>query len=83
MKYTLVYSKHALRDIKKLDYSVKKRLKEILERFSKNPLFYAEKLTNPKIGNYRFRLGTYRIIVDISDGQITILRVGHRREIYR
>lgn len=34
---------------------------------------------------YRLRVGDYRIIYEISDGQLVILvvGVGHRREIYR
>jgi mRNA interferase RelE/StbE len=34
---------------------------------------------------YRFRMGDYRVIYDISDGQLFILvvGVGHRREVYQ
>ncbi|MEK7448577.1 MAG: type II toxin-antitoxin system RelE/ParE family toxin [Planctomycetota bacterium] len=37
------------------------------------------------VGSYRIRIGDYRIIYDINDThrQITILAIGHRREIYR
>jgi mRNA interferase RelE/StbE len=35
------------------------------------------------LGTYRFRIGDYRIIFDIEDEEIVILRVGHRKEIYR
>ncbi len=36
-------------------------------------------------GLWRIRQGDYRIIYSIDDGQktVTILRIGHRREIYR
>ena len=36
-------------------------------------------------GLWRVRQGDYRIVYSIDDGQkmITILRIGHRREIYR
>lgn len=36
-------------------------------------------------GLWRIRQGDYRIVYNIDDGQkiITILRIGHRREIYR
>ncbi|WP_236690203.1 type II toxin-antitoxin system RelE family toxin [Corynebacterium mustelae] len=36
-------------------------------------------------GEYRIRVGSYRIIYDIQDQEliILVLRVGHRREIYR
>jgi len=36
-------------------------------------------------GLWRIRQGDYRIVYSIDDGQkiVTILRIGHRREIYR
>ncbi len=43
----------------------------------------AEKLTDFAFGTYKFRIGDYRIIFDIEDKDIVILRVGHRREIYK
>ena len=38
-----------------------------------------------KAGLWRIRQGDYRIVYHIDDGQktVTILRIGHRREIYR
>jgi mRNA interferase RelE/StbE len=48
-----------------------------------DPLAYARKLTNPKIGTYRFRVGDHRIIFDLVGGDLVILRIGHRKEIYR
>lgn len=85
MNYKLLYTKHALRDIKRLDEVVQRRLKSSLERFGENPLQFAEKLTDPIMGGYRFRMGSYRIIVDIDTQNkvVFVLRIGHRREIYR
>ena len=36
-------------------------------------------------GLWRIRQGDYRIVYSIDDGQktVTVLRIGHRREIYR
>jgi len=36
-------------------------------------------------GLWRIRQGDYRIVYDISDSEktVTVLRIGHRREIYR
>ena len=33
--------------------------------------------------SYRFRIGDYRVICDIEGDEIVILRIGHRRDIYR
>lgn len=40
-------------------------------------------MVDPRLGTYRFRIGDYRIIFDIEGEEIVILRIGHRREIYR
>lgn len=80
--YQLIYTKRAVKDIKKLDRIAQKRLKKSLERFAKDPLYFGEKLVRKDLGEYRFRVGDYRIIYDIDKYSIIILRVGHRREIY-
>lgn len=83
MKYTLVYTHRAVKDIDKLDKFIKERIGKALLRFSESPLYFCEKLTSHDIGSYRFRVGDYRIIFDIVEKEIVILRVGHRKEIYR
>ncbi len=83
MAYSLLYTKTAARDIQKLDNVSKKRLKKKLEQYAKTPLTYTKKLTDSKIGSYRWRIGNYRVIFDLDGQNIVILRVGHRREIYR
>ena len=83
MRYTLVYTRRAEKDIKKLDLSTKSRIEKSLLKLQDNPVLYSEKLTDPKIGTYRFRIGDYRVIFDIEVNDIVILRVGHRKEIYK
>ena len=82
-QYRLVYTKRALKDIKKLDSIAQIRLKKALEKFAVNPLQYSTKLIVNKLGEYRFRAGNLRIIFDLNKKEIAILRVGHRREIYQ
>ncbi len=82
-KYKLLYTKTASRDISKLDSVAKKKIKKKLEFYSQKPLFYAKKLVNSSLGSYRWRIGNYRIVFDLDRNKILILRVGHRKEIYR
>ena len=58
-------------------------LQSSIERFCEDPLWYAEKLIHSALGSYRFRIGDYRVVFDLEGDQIIVLRVGHRREIYR
>jgi mRNA interferase RelE/StbE len=83
MKYELVYTRRAIKDIQKLDSETKERIGKTLLRYKDGPLIYAEKLTNSQLGSYRFRIGDYRVICDIEGNEIVVLRVGHRREIYK
>lgn len=83
MAYKLLYTKSAFRDIQKLDSVAKKKIKKKIEIYSKTPFSFAKKLVSPLIGNYRWRIGNYRAVFDIDKDKIIILRVGHRREIYK
>jgi mRNA interferase RelE/StbE len=83
VKYRLVYTRRAERDIKQLDLNIKERIGRALLRYSEEPLKYAEKLSDPILGEYRFRIGDYRVIFDLEGNEIVVLRVGHRREIYK
>jgi mRNA interferase RelE/StbE len=81
--YNLVYTKTVSKEIQKLDTVAKRRLKIKLELLATNPLHYSKKLIHSDLGTYRYRVGDYRVIFDLQDSQIIILRVGHRREIYK
>ena len=83
MKYKLVYAYRAAKDIKRLDKPTKSRIGKALTRYKEDPFKYAERLSDSTLGTYRFRVGDYRIIFDIDDTNIVILRVGHRKEIYK
>jgi mRNA interferase RelE/StbE len=83
VKHKFVFTQRAERDIKKLDDITKKRIGKTLLRFIDNPLDYAESLTDSNLGTYRFRIGDYRVVFDIEDKDIVVLRVGHRRELYK
>ena len=54
-----------------------------MEKLAENPYSDVEKLTSPELGTFRYRIGNYRVIFDIEENDIVVLRVGHRREIYR
>ena len=83
MKYRLVYTNRAVKDIRRLDERTRERIGKSLEGYIEEPLKYASKLTDPALGTYRFRIGDYRVIFDIQQEEIVVLRVGHRRDIYR
>lgn len=81
--YRLIYTQRAVRDIGNLDRVTRKRLGKKLIEFAKDPLRNSKKIHDPALGSYRFRVGDYRVIFDLDGKKIVILRIGHRREIYR
>jgi len=83
MSYNLVYTQRAVKDIQKLDSQVKERIGKTLLKYKKNPKKYSKKMVNFSHGTYRFRIGDFRVIFDLEDDDIIILRVGHRKEIYK
>ena len=83
MKYKLVYTHRASKDILKLDQSAKKRIGKALKKFAEEPFKHASKLTDPALGTYRFRIGNFRVVFDVEDTEIVVLRIGHRKDIYR
>jgi len=51
-----------------------------------NPRSIGESLHGPELGElWKYRVGAYRVICKIEDVRLVVLvvRVGHRREIYR
>ena len=85
MKFQVRYSKPAEKEIRKLSPQIRKRIKAKLEFFysQKDPLVFAERLTKPNDAQYRWRIGVYRVLFDFDGKLITILRVQHRREVYK
>ena len=83
MSYEFIYTRRAAKDIQKLDEITKKRIDKTLVRYAEEPLKYAERLIDSRLGDYRFRIGDYRVIFDMDRGNIIVLRVGHRKQIYK
>ena len=81
--FKVVFTQRALKDLENIDKEMQNRIAIKLKEYAKEPLRYARKLINPKIGTYRFRIGDYRVIFDIDNKNIVILRIGHRRSIYK
>jgi len=81
----LTFAESAIRDLKKLDSAQKRRILRKLRFFvsQKNPGRFADTIVDPHIGQLRFRIGDYRAICDMSKSKLTVLKVGHRKDIYR
>ena len=89
MAWIIKYTDSARKQLKKLDKQSAIRILDFMdERISEsgNPRSIGKVLTGPKLGTYwRYRVGDYRIICDIQDGQLCVLviEIGNRKKIYR
>jgi len=80
--YNLIIARRFRQDLRRLDAQMHRRVLEVLERLQEDP-FQGQRLTNVAIGQWRIRVGDYRIRYDIEGEQVLLYRVRHRREIYR
>ena len=76
------------RDFKKLDRYTQKMLKGWIVKNllgTENPRQHGKALVGNLAGAWRYRIGEYRLLCHIDDGELVILAltVGHRREIYK
>jgi mRNA interferase RelE/StbE len=90
MAWKIELSLQADRELGKLDPPQRKRiLKFLLERLVplENPRSIGQALHGSLLGEFwKYRVGDYRLICKIEDDRrllILVLRLGHRREVYR
>ena len=87
MKWQVTFSRDALKQLKKLDkHTASLILGWIRKNLEgcENPRLHGKALTANRTGQWRYRVGDYRIIAELQDKQIVILilNVAHRRDIY-
>ena len=80
-----IFSESAKKDLERLPKIFQSRLrtKLLYWQSTENPLQFAAPLVNYAGATHRFRLGTYRLIVlSKANGEILILRIRHRKDVY-
>jgi addiction module RelE/StbE family toxin len=89
MKFELRWTVDAVQDLRLLDSASADRITKKVSWFCSqtNPLRHSEPLTGAYKGIHRFRVADYRVLFEIdAKGRVhvlTVLRVKHRREVYR
>lgn len=86
-KYKVRYTDVAIKQIKKLDKYTQKLIYAWIDKNlqgCENPRVHGKGLIENRSGQWRYRVGDYRLIAEIQEKEITILivNVGHRRSIY-
>jgi len=81
LKFHLVPSKRFEDDFRELPKKVQGQVLKAIERIRANP-GRGRKLRGVDIGEWRYRVGDYRIRYDIEEGSIYLHVVRHRKEVY-
>lgn len=83
---TLIYSDLALKQLKKIDKPVSMKILNYMDDVAEleNPRSRGKMLVGNLLGFWRYRVGDYRILCKIRDQEliISVVEIGHRREIY-
>lgn len=86
MKYKVVFSKTALKELTSLPKVYAKKIYEKSESLAENPRpVGCKKLEGKKESIWRIRVGDYRILYTIDDfiRIVDIRNIGHRKDIYQ
>ncbi len=85
--YSVKYSAKAIKSLQKLDKATAAIVYGWIEKNLVgciNPRLHGKALVGDKKGYWRYRIGSYRLLAEIDDGQIRInvINIGHRRNVY-
>ena len=81
-RYQVVHTPTFRRSFDKLDALTQRRVLESLHKLEEDP-YIGLKLKAARIGQWRLRVGDYRIRYDIHDDTVVLHLVKHRSEVYR
>lgn len=87
MKYGVETTARFDKEFKKLDRYTQRMIKTWIEKNlvgCENPRQHGKGLTANRSGQWRYRIGDYRLICQINDNELVLLAlsVGHRRAVY-
>lgn len=88
MAFRVEYSKAALKQLKKMDRFDARIITSWIGKNlegCENPRAYGKGLTANRSGEWRYRVGNYRILCNIQDGVLVVemFAVGHRSSVHR
>jgi mRNA interferase RelE/StbE len=85
LAYRIEFTPRAERDFKSLDGSIRGRIKQRIDSLAENPYPSGIKKIEGEEELYRLRVGDYRILYQVKSKILLVLivRIGHRRDVYR
>ena len=85
MTHRIEVAPAAVRQLKKLDPSARRRVQAAIEILAEEPRPAGAKKLVGEVDLWRVRTGDYRVVYSIDDGVLLVfvVAVGHRRDVYR
>lgn len=83
--YRIEFLRTARKELSKLPKDIQQRIAVKIEKLKLNPYSPGVKALKNGDGRLRFRVGDYRVIYKIEEDKLIVLivKVGHRRNIYK
>lgn len=83
----VIYTETSKKQLKKLDKTMQKRILDYMDEIARldNPYSRGKAMVENMRGLWRYRVGDYRIICEIFEEAvlISVIKIGHRRDIYK
>jgi len=85
MSYRVEFAASAVREFKALERPIQRRIATRIDELAVNPFPPDVKKLQGAPDYYRIRVGDYRIIYRVERKRVTVVvvKIGHRREVYR
>jgi mRNA interferase RelE/StbE len=88
LAWRVEWEDEAVKELKKMDTRAQRAIVRYMKdkiATEEDPRRFGEPLRKDLKGLWKYRIGSYRVICSIEDKEIVVLivRVGHRREVYR
>ncbi len=85
MSYNIEFTRSAARELHALERAIQLRIATHIDSLAGQPFPPGSKKLQGEPGVYRIRAGDYRILYRVDGKRVTvlILKIGHRRDVYR
>lgn len=83
--YEVLIERRAERDMRRLSKELFSRVASAIQKLAENPRPVGCRKLSGSVDDWRIRIGNYRVLYEIDDPQqkVRIMRVRHRRDVYR
>lgn len=83
--YKIEWKRAAIKELEKLPRPMISKIVSAVDHLSSNPYPHGVRKLVSTENSYRIRIGDYRVLYNIVENKliVEIIRVGHRKDIYR